>query len=240
MASTRVGMPQNQPVDLIDAMRTTASVRAFTDEPVDDPTLHRILDHARFAPSGGNQQAWRVIVVKDPATRAAIIPLVKEVWSEYVTITRAGHRPFSVGPDGRFQGHPIDLEPVRARPFGGGVVDAIESAPALLVVTVELGALALMDIELEREHFIGGASVYPFCQNILLAARSEGIGSVLTTFLARKEPQAKELLGIPAGHAVAAMIVLGRPVKQLTRLTRKPVEAFATIDRFDGEALTGP
>ncbi len=60
---------------------------------------------------------------------------------------------------------------------------------------------------------------------------------MLTTFLARKEPQAKELLGIPSSHAVAAMIVLGRPVQQVTKLSRRPVEEFTTVDRFDGPGL---
>jgi nitroreductase len=237
MATTRVAVAQNHGMDLIDAMRTTASVRAFIDEPVDDATLHRILDSARFAPSGGNQQAWHVIAVKDPANRRVIRDLVSEVWTEYVSIMRAGFRPFSVGADGRFHGHPIDLAEARKHPIPGGVVDTVETAPALLVVTVKLTALAMVDIELDREHFIAGGSIYPFCHNILLAARNEGIGGVLTTFLARKEPETKALLGIPEDHAVAAMLVLGHPVAQVTKLTRHPVESFATIDRFDGPAV---
>ena len=69
-------------------------------------------------------------------------------------------------------------------------------------------------------------------------ARNEGLGGVLTTFLAHGEPEAHSVLGLPAHYAVAAMLPLGRPVKQLTRLRRKPVESFTTIDTFDGDAFT--
>ena len=72
---------------------------------------------------------------------------------------------------------------------------------------------------------------------MLLAARDAGYGGALTTFLAGREPEAQEALGLPAHVAVAAMVPIGRPVKQLTKLTRRPVESFATIDRYDGEPL---
>ena len=61
-------------MELYDAMRTAFAAREFTGEPVPDEVLHRILDNARFAPSGGNRQGWRVIVVRDPAKRAALGP----------------------------------------------------------------------------------------------------------------------------------------------------------------------
>jgi hypothetical protein len=63
---------------------------------------------------------------------------------------------------------------------------------------------------------------------------------VLTTFLARKEPEVQALLGLPVAQAVAGMVVLGRPVAELTRLTRRPVESFTTIDSFDGAPLLPP
>jgi nitroreductase len=94
-----------------------------------------------------------------------------------------------------------------------------------------------MDQHLDRVGVISGASIYPFVWSLLLAARDEGYGGTLMTFLAAGEPEVKALLGLPDGYAVAAMVPLGKPVKQLTKLTRKPVEAFATLDRFDGEPL---
>lgn len=67
-------------MDLIDTLRSTGSVREFTDEPVDDTVVARVLDTARFAPSGANAQAWRVVVVKDPATRTRLRDLYLPPW----------------------------------------------------------------------------------------------------------------------------------------------------------------
>jgi nitroreductase len=105
-------------------------------------------------------------------------------------------------------------------------------------VAVDLRALAITDNGLDRQSIVGGASVYPFCHNILLAARNAGLGGVMTTVLARQEPAARELLHLPDGWALAALVVLGHPVKQLTKLRRDPVESFTTVDRFDGPAFS--
>ena len=107
----------------------------------------------------------------------------------------------------------------------------------MLLVLAELGALAMTDRLLDRPSVVGGASVYPFTQNILLAARAEGLGGVLTTLLGREEPRVAELCAIPDTHALAAMITLGHPVHQPSRLARHPVEAFTTVDRMDGPAI---
>jgi len=84
---------------------------------------------------------------------------------------------------------------------------------------------------------VPGASIYPFCWNVLLAARERGLGGVLTTFLSRVEVEAAALLRLPAHHALAATICLGYPVHQPTRLRRKAVEEFASIDSFEGVPL---
>ena len=96
-----------------------------------------------------------------------------------------------------------------------------------------------MDKDLDRVGLISGASIYPFAWNILTAARNEGLGGVLTTFLANQEPQAKLLLELPDHVAVAAMLAIGKPVKQLTRLKRARVETFTTIDSFKGPVFSG-
>ena len=73
--------------------------------------------------------------------------------------------------------------------------------------------------------------------NVLLAARNEGLGGTLTTFLAESEPEVKRLLELPDGFAVCALLPLGHPVKQLTKLSRKPVEEFARIGSWNGAPL---
>jgi len=96
----------------------------------------------------------------------------------------------------------------------------------------------LSSARLDRQSIVGGASIYPFCHNVMLKARDEGLGGVMTTAICREEPALAELLGIPPSHAVASLIALGHPEEVVTKLRRDPVEAFAAVDRFDGAAFT--
>jgi nitroreductase len=118
------------------------------------------------------------------------------------------------------------------------LLSEIATVPVVLAVAADLSTIAMMDKDLDRVAITGGASVYPFCWNVLLAARAEGLGGVITTFASRAEPVTGPLLGLPQNHALVATIFLGHPVKQPTRLTRKPVSSFTTIDRFDGPTFS--
>ena len=221
------------------AMRTTGAVRGFTDAPVDDETLYRVLDRARFAPSGGNRQPWRVIVLEDPAVRRQVRDLCVLGWREYVAFVEAGEVPFAPGPDGMPNRSDIDLEAARATPRPSAFVDDLDQAPVVLVIAAHLPSLAVLDAGFERQSIIGGGSVYPFGQNLLLSARSEGLAGVMTTFLVRQEEAARTLLHLPPDFAVAALVALGVPEKFPSRLKRRPVEEFTTIDAFDGPLLDG-
>lgn len=221
-------------MDLDDVMRTTGAARSFTDAPVDDATVYRVLERARFAPSGGNRQPWRVVVVKDADQRRAVRDLCVAGWREYAAFIDAGEVPFAPGPDGRPNRSEIDLEAARATPRPSAFVDELDEVPALLVIAAHLPSLAVLDWGLERQSIIGGGSMYPFVQNLLLSARNEGLGGVMTTFLARQEEAARVVLGLEREYAVAAVVALGVPEKFPSRLTRRPVEGFATLDRFDG------
>lgn len=219
-------------MELDEVMRTTFSCRDWTDEPVDDATLGRILERARFAPNGGNRQGWHVIVIKDRDVRAQLIPLIRPTTAVYVAQAKAGEAPWNtINPSS------VDVEAAIAADPDFPGLDQLVEVPVLLAVTVDLSVVASFDKELDRIGVISGASIYPFVWNILLAARSEGLGGVLTTYLAGKEPEAQKVLGLPEQHAIAALVPLGHPVKQLSRLKRRPVEDFTTIDRFDGPAF---
>ena len=221
-------------MELYDVMRTAFAARDFTADPVPDDMLERILDNARFAPSGGNRQGWHVIVVRDLAIRAALGPLIEPTYKRYLAEVRAGANPWNtIAPAAVSQ---ADVDAVAIPP---GFIDRLIHAPVLLLVTVDLAVVASMDRHLPRIGVISGASIYPFVWNVLLAARNEGLGGTLTTFLAAEEAKAKALFGIPDNHALAAMLPIGKPVKQLTRLRRNPVAAFATVDAFDGDAFGG-
>jgi nitroreductase len=216
-------------VDLAESLRTTGSTRDFTDQVVEDATIVSILDDARFAPSGGNRQPWRIVVVKDRATRRRLADLMIDVWHDYLGQSSDPSRaPFAFG---RSTGAP----PVSAP---NPLLDKIEDVPVVLAVAANFNNIALMDGNLDRPPITGGASIYPFCWSILLAARERGLGGVMTTFLSRAETKAAPILGLPTDHALVATIFLGHPVHLNTKLRRGEVSTFATIDRFDGAPLT--
>jgi len=220
-------------VELYDAMRTTFAAREFTDDPVPDALVHRILDHARFAPSGGNRQGWRVIVVRERATREALAALTVPAARRYVAQANAGESPWNSVRPTRVDARTIaQTEPW---PF---LLDPVLKAPVVLVVCVDLEVVAATDQELERVGIVGGASIYPFAWNILLAARAEGCGGTLTTLAIAREPDAQALLGLPPHVAVAAIVPLGRPAKPRSKLRRKPVAEFAMLERWGGRPLT--
>ncbi len=226
-------------MELLDAMRTTPSTRAFTDDPLPDDTLYDILDAARFAPNGGNRQAWKVIIVRDAATKRRITDLYELGMREYVAHMAEGLVPF-VASEGHARTEPaVDLEAARELPLPMST-DYIAECPVMLVILLDLTNCSAVDSGLDRLSIAAGASVYPFAHNILLAARERGFGGHFTSVLARQEPALRELLGIPPQYALATMLPLGKPVKEITRLRRAPVDEFTTIERFDGPAYTRP
>ncbi len=237
-------------MDLIDTLRSTGAVREFTDQPVDDAAVARILDTARFAPSGANAQAWRVVVVKDPAVRTRLRDLYLPGWADYLTMSAAGLRPWAPVNDPRAEAAALAVASEQAAALAagsdqggpavaGGLAAHLDEAPVLLALFADLSALAAVDRDLDRYSFAGGASIYPFAWNVLLAARAEGLGGVITTMLIREEGPVKELLGAPDPLALAAVIALGHPVHQPRRLQRRPVPAFTTVDRVDGTPFPG-
>jgi nitroreductase len=211
-------------MDLLDTLRSTGAARGFTSDPVSDATINDLLDTARFAPSGGNRQPWRVAVVKDPTLRRTLADLMRPVWEEYCGTAETGVTPFAFG-------RASEVAPI-ATP--NNLINNIETVPVVLAVAADLNKIALMDGNLDRPAMTGGASIYPFCWSILLAARAHGLGGVLTTFLSRAEPDATEPLGLPDDHALVATFFLGVPTRQITKLRRAEVSTFATVDRFDG------
>lgn len=222
-------------MDLTDALRTTGSVRAFLDEPVSDATLYAILDDARFAPSGGNRQAWRVIVVKDAHRRRALRDLYLDGWHDYVAHVLAGLIPFSplASDDDRAAAAALRQKAIAAsKP--DGFPETLDQVPVLLVVCADLNALAATDRDLNRYQIAGGASIYPFVWNLLLAARARGLGGVMTTIATRNEAGVRDVLDLPDDQIVASIVALGHPASRATKLKRRAVEAFTTTDSFDG------
>jgi nitroreductase len=227
-------------MDLEQALRTTGAVRDFADRPVPPEVLRRILDAARFAPSGGNRQAWRVVVVDDAARRRRLRDLYLSGWYEYLAMGAAGLVPWAPLTDRDAEAQARARAASMAPPAGspGGFAENLDRVPVLMALLADLRALAAVDRDLDRYTLVGGASIYPFAWSVLLAAHAEGLGGVITTMLVREEAAVLELLGVPEGWALAAVLALGHPAgPRPTRLRRDPVERFATRDRFDGPPL---
>jgi nitroreductase len=221
-------------MELDEVMRSTAAVREFTDDPLPDATLFAIIDRARFAPSGGNRQGWRVVVVRDPATKRALSELTVPAARRYTAQQRVGENPWNTVDPTR-----LDAAAIEGTTPASRLLEPTLRAPVVLVICVDLKVVAATDQYLARVAVVPGASIYPFAWNVLLAARQEGFGGTITTLAISEEPKIKSLLGIPDHVAVAAIMPLGRPVKQLTRLTRKPVPEFTMRERWGGPPLAG-
>ena len=222
-------------MELYDAMRTTFAAREFTGDPLPDEILYRILDNARFAPSGGNRQGARVLIVRAPQTRKALADLALPGARRYIAQLRAGENPWnSIVPCG------VDAATIAGTEVPPAMTRPLLDAAVVLVVCVDLRVVASTDMELPRVGVVSGASVYPLVWNILLAARNEGFGGTITTMAVSAEAGVKALLGIPEHCAVCAVVPLGRPVKQLTRLKRLEVPAFTMQERWDGAPLELP
>jgi nitroreductase len=219
-------------MELYDVMRTTFAAREFTDDPLPDEVLGRIFDNARFAPSGGNRQGAHIVVVRDEAVRRRLAELGAPAARRYFAQLTAGESPWNPIHSSEVPQDVVDQTDV-PETFTAPIINA----PVVLVVSVDLGVVAALDQELDRIGIAAGASVYPLVWNILLAARSEGYGGTMTTMAIPQEGQIRQLLGIPDTHAVTAIVPLGKPARQLTKLRRQPVADFVTRERFDGPAF---
>ncbi len=222
-------------VTLVDGLRTTGAIRDFEDRSVPHDVLVRVFDTARFAPNGGNQQAWHVVLLEDPELRRGMRDLYVKGWGQYLAMRAAGVQPWA--PIGDRDAEAAAIADASAGD-PGGFASEFDRVPVMAVVLADLRLLAATDRDLGRYTLVGGASIYPFVWSVLLAAHAEGLGGVMTTMNVLHEPAVKALLQVPDEFAVATVLALGYPTKRTTKLRRDPVASFVTIDTFGGPSLT--
>jgi nitroreductase len=191
--------------DLDDTIGRQRAHRAFRPDEVDDALVDRILTAAGMAPSAYNSQPWEWIVVRDPATRAAIGEIAARVWDAVPGEWRDTH-----------------LAPSMAREVEDGAHGGIAAAPVLVVVCVDRRRCDRGAI---------GSSIFPAVQNLLLAATAAGLGSALTT-LATHDPGLASLLGLPDHVEAMAVVPLGWPAKPLGPPRRDPLSAHRHAERW--------
>jgi len=201
-------------MDFFDVVTTQRAMRRLKTDPIPDALLRRIMDAAICAPSGGNRQGWRFLVVRDPATRARLGALYREAWSELTKVPY--YRDAAAAPRDSALG--------RMAASAAHLAEHLGEAPVLILacIATDGGAPTLTT----------GASIYPAVQNIMLTARALGIGSCITTIHRYRDAQVRELLGIPAGFETAALIPLGYPLGTFARPPRQPVGEVTFADRW--------
>ena len=220
-------------MELNDVMRSTFAARDYTGEEISDGMLYEILDNARFAPSGGNRQGNRVIVVRDQEKKNALGELNRPAAKRYIAQINAGEAPWN-----SYSPTVCTPEQIEATKPASLLIEPVKNCSVALVFIVDLKVVASMDQDLDRVGIISGGSIYPFVWNVLLGARQAGFGGTITTLACAQEDKVKELLNIPENFAVCAVVPIGKPVKQLTKLKRLPVEGLTMRETFDGKAFS--
>lgn len=206
-------------MDLTAAISSAGACRHFTPDPVPDEVLAELFEAARFGPQGGNRQPLRYIVIRDPEIKRQLRDWYVAAWEVYSGGYRAGGGGSKIADDADYFARHLD------------------EVPVLVVVCSVLGDLLRTDADLDRPGVVGGASIYPSVQNLLLTARSVGLGALMTTLLCKVEPEVKKLLGIPDELITAAAVAIGYPARPLpTKLSRRPMAEVVFADRY-GEPL---
>jgi nitroreductase len=212
-------------VELFEAMRTCRTVRRLRSDPIPDELLRKVLTAATWAPSGGNRQPWRFLVVRDTGGKRRLKELYLPLWKGFAEAYAA--RAMAGSPESRARTERM----LRAADH---LAEHFDEAPVIVVVCVHMSELAITDAGLDRPPVVGGASIYPAVQNLILACRGVGLGAALTTLLCMKEPEVRELLAIPKGWATCAHLPIGFPSgKGHGPVVRRPVEAVTFLDRWD-------
>ncbi len=211
-------------MELYDAMSTLRAVRRLKPDPIPDDVLERVLTAATWAPTGGNHQSWHIVAVKDPALKQGLEDLYRPHWEGYIP---------------GYEAHMASMPPAQAESSrkalasGTYLATHLHEAPVICVFCFNLSHITVTDAGQDRTSVVGGGSIYPAVQNLLLAARNEGLGCVLTTLLCMEEPKVKALLGIPEDWHTAAHVPLGYPVLGgHGAISRKPLDRMVSFDQF--------
>lgn len=212
-------------MDVLEAMRTCRTVRRLRPDPLPDELLRKVLTAATWAPSGGNRQPWRFVVVRDAELKRRLAALYLPIW-----------RAFSGAYVARLAALPPDSRARQERMLRSAdhLAEHFGEAPVIVVVCVSIDDLAITDAGLDRPSVVGGASIYPAVQNLILACRALGLGAALTTLLCQEEREVRELLAIPSGWATCAHLPIGFPEgRGHGPVERRPVERVAFLDRWE-------
>jgi nitroreductase len=208
-------------VDVLEALATTRAIRRYRPEPIPEGDLATILWHATRAPSGSNRQPTRFVVLRDGPTATEAKALLGEAFR-----TAWGTKRSSDSYD-RGSGVEVDSPKARMGRTMQAFVDHFEDTPVIVLPCL---------VRYRAVNPVEGASVYPACQNLLVAARALGYGGVMSTWHQLVEDDLRRIVGIPDGVLIAATIPLGVPVGHHGPVRRRPLHEVVYDDRWEGEA----
>jgi nitroreductase len=200
--------------DLWTVMSTASAIRRYRDEAVADDVLERCLQAATWAPSGGNQQPWRFVVLRSNEARAAITRAAQTTWN-----AMTDYYGLSAPPEGAGDAKSRVLRAMWEHMQVGG--DAPECV--LFCVQPQAGASDLQQ----------GGSIFPAVQNFLLAARAQGLGAAITLWHDQCAPELRELVGIPDDWRIATLVTVGWPRGRHQPVRRKALCEVAVVDHWD-------
>lgn len=223
-------------MDTLTAMRTIGANRAYLPDDVPDEVVYEAVESARFAPQGGNRQPVRLVVVRDAEKKRRLKELYLPPWRAYFEAAEAGIAGAEAGTSKLGQYGSAHKALLAANDFA----EKLDRHPLIIVVCARLADLHITDLDHDRPSVVGGASIYPFVQNLCLAFRVAGVATTVTTLLCGAEPEVKELLEIPDGYLTACHVVAGYPANGFPKkLSRREVEEFTYVDTF-GRAIPAP
>lgn len=203
--------------DLLTGLATTRTIRRYRDEPIPDDDLSSIMWHATRAPSGSNRQPFRFLVLRDGSRAAQAKALLGEGFRRSWASKRQSDG-YTTG-----SGQQPDSPKARAAATMQHYVDHIEQVPVIVLACL---------VRYRQPSPLEGASVYPACQNLLLAARALGYGGALTQWHQLVEPQLRQLLEVPEEVAMSACITLGRPAGSHGPVRRRPASDLVFDDAW--------
>lgn len=211
-------------IELYEALCTTRAVRRLRPDPIPDAVLERVLRAATCAPTGGNAQPWRVLVLRDPERKRALQEPFAATWADYSSPGRTLMQ--RLPEDRRGRG-------MKVMAAGDQLAAHLAEAPVVLVFFHDPRLLAQAGADDPQPKFLFGGSLYPAIQNLLLACRAEGLGGVLTTMTWRREDEVRRLLGVPEPWRLHAIVPIGHPLGGgHGPLARKPVSTMAYRERW--------
>jgi nitroreductase len=206
--------------DLFEIIGTTRSMRRLKPDPVPAELIHQVLAAGTCAPSGGNMQRWRFLVVTDPKVKGTVGAYYKRAWDEIVSPRYRSGEPAPGTSRQRF---------ARMLDAAQYLADHIHEAPVWIVPCLE-GA---------NPSRTAGSSIYPAVQNMLLAARALGLGATLTTLYLSFERDVEAAFGLPADVHSYAILPIGYPIGRFGPVRRVPLAEVVYQDRW-GQPYQGP